>query len=99
TILVSDWSSDVCSSDLCRDLGTQALRGVAESMYIYHVLGESGATSLLEVTQPRGLTPLVGRKSEVTLLLERWQQAKAGQGQVVRSEERRVGKELCDVWS
>ena len=33
--------------------------------------------------QPRGLTPLVGRESEVTLLLERWEQVKAGQGQVV----------------
>ena len=31
----------------------------------------------------RGLTPLVGRESEVTLLLERWEQVKAGQGQVV----------------
>jgi len=29
------------------------------------------------------LTPLVGRGSEVTLLLERWTQAKNGQGQVV----------------
>jgi predicted ATPase len=29
------------------------------------------------------LTPLIGRESEVTLLLERWQQVKAGQGQVV----------------
>src|SRR5262249_37514806 len=49
----------------------------------YHVLGESGATSRLEVAQPRGLTPLVGRESEVTLLQERWAQAKRGQGQVV----------------
>ena len=31
----------------------------------------------------RGLTPLVGRESEVTLLLERWEQVKAGQGQVI----------------
>ncbi len=31
----------------------------------------------------RGLTPLVGREAEVTLLRERWEQAKAGQGQVV----------------
>ena len=31
----------------------------------------------------RGLTPLVGRESEVTLLLERWEQVKAGQGHVV----------------
>jgi class 3 adenylate cyclase/predicted ATPase/energy-coupling factor transporter ATP-binding protein EcfA2 len=67
----------------CQDLGAQVLRGVTESMHIYQVLSESGATSRLDVAQPRGLTPLVGRESEVTLLLERWEQAKAGQGQVV----------------
>jgi predicted ATPase len=67
----------------CQDLGAQALRGVTESMRVYHVLRESGATSRLDVAQPRGLTPLVGRESEVTLLQERWEQAKSGQGQVV----------------
>ena len=65
----------------CQDLGAQPLRGVAEPMRVYHVLRESGATSRLEVAQPRGLTPLVGRESEVTLLLERWEQAKARHGQ------------------
>src|SRR5262249_42470418 len=44
---------------------------------------DSGARGRLDVAQPRGLTPLVGRESEVTLLLERWAQAKSGQGQVV----------------
>ena len=67
----------------CQDLGAQALRGVTESMRVYHVLRESGATSRLDVAQPRGLTPLVGRESEVALLLERWEQVKAGHGQVV----------------
>src|SRR5215475_11470751 len=67
----------------CQDLGAQALRGVTESMRVYQVLSESGATSRLDIAQPRGLTPLVGRESEVTLLQERWEQAKAGQGQVV----------------
>src|SRR5262245_20705131 len=67
----------------CQDLGAQALRGVTESMHIYHVLGASGATSRLDVAQPRGLTPLVGRESEVTLLRERWAQVKAGHGQVI----------------
>jgi len=52
-------------------------------MRLYQVLGESGATSRLEVAQPRGLTPLVGREQEVGLLLERWKQAKAGHGQVI----------------
>src|SRR5215831_4270980 len=59
----------------CQDLGTQTLRGVTESMHIYQVLRESGATSRLDIAQPRGLTPLVERESEVTLLFERWEQA------------------------
>src|SRR5215468_7580486 len=67
----------------CQALGAQALRGVAEPIAVYRVLSESGATSRLDVAQPRGLTPLVGRESEVALLLERWEQAKSGQGQVV----------------
>src|SRR5262249_50441624 len=67
----------------CQDLGAQALRGVAEPLTVYRVLSESGATSRLEVAQPRGLTPLVGREQEVGLLLERWAQVKDGQGQVV----------------
>jgi predicted ATPase len=56
---------------------------VAEPVQVYRVLQESGARGRLDVVQPRGLTPLVGREQEVGLLLERWEQAKAGQGQVV----------------
>src|SRR5262249_25431724 len=58
----------------CQDLGARALRGITEPMHIYLVLSASGATSRLDVAQPRGLTPLVGRESEVALLLERWEQ-------------------------
>jgi len=77
----------------CQDLGAQALRGVAEPIAMYRVLSESGATSRLDVAQTRGLTPLVGRESEVTLLLERWEQAKARHGQVVLlSGEAGIGK-------
>jgi class 3 adenylate cyclase/predicted ATPase len=67
----------------CQDLGVQTLRGVAEPVHVYRVLQESGARGRLDVAVTRGLTPLVGRESEVTLLLERWAQAKSGQGQVV----------------
>jgi class 3 adenylate cyclase/predicted ATPase len=67
----------------CQDLGEQTLRGVAAPITVYQILRETGATSRLDVAQPRGLTPLVGREQEVGLLSERWEQAKAGQGQVV----------------
>ena len=64
-------------------LGEHLLRGVAQPLNIYRVLGESGIYSRLDVAQTRGLTPLVGRESEVTLLMERWAQVKDGQGHVV----------------
>jgi class 3 adenylate cyclase/predicted ATPase len=67
----------------CQDLGEQTLRGVAEPITVHQILCESGATSRLDVAQPRGLTPLVGREQEVGLLVERWEQVKAGHGQVV----------------
>ena len=77
----------------CQDLGAQTLRGVAEPVHVYRVLQASGATSRLDVAQPRGLTPLIGRESEVALLMERWEQAKAGYGQVMLlSGEAGIGK-------
>ena len=75
------------------DLGPHTLRGLAAPMQVYRVLGESGVQSRLEVASARGLTPLVGRDSEVTLLLERWEQVKDGAGQVVLlSGEAGIGK-------
>ena len=67
----------------CQDLGAQTLRGVAAPLQVYRVLQDSGARGRLDVAVTRGLTPLVGRESEVTLLLERWAQARSGQGQVI----------------
>src|SRR5215470_1784745 len=67
----------------CQELGEHTLRGVAEPVAVYRVLQESGARGRLDVAHARGLTPLVGREQEVGLLFERWEQAKAGQGQVI----------------
>src|SRR5262249_35034819 len=84
TLVISDASYRLVQGYFdCEALGEQTLRGVAEPIAVYRVLSESGATSRLDVAQPRGLTPLVGREQEVGLLLERWEQVKAGQGQVV----------------
>jgi len=74
-------------------LGEHDLRGVSQPIAIYRVLRESGAQSRLEVASTRGLTPLVGRESESTLLFERWGQAKDGNGQVILlSGEAGIGK-------
>lgn len=76
-----------------RDLGAQALKGVASPVQVYHVLQASGAQHRFEVARRRGLTPFVGRETEVTVLGERWQRARASMGQVVViSGEAGIGK-------
>ena len=57
------------------------------------MLRESAAQSRLDIAGPSGPTPLVGRESEVLLLLERWAHSQDGRGQVVLlSGEAGIGK-------
>jgi predicted ATPase len=67
----------------CRDLDPHTLKGIATPVPVYHVLGESGVQSRLDIGCPTGLTRLVGREQEIGLLLERWEQVKEGMGQVI----------------
>jgi class 3 adenylate cyclase/predicted ATPase len=75
------------------DLGAQSLKGFAEPVEVFCVQGETAARSRFEAVASRGLSPLVGREQEVALLLDRWDQAKGGEGQVVLlSGEAGIGK-------
>jgi class 3 adenylate cyclase/predicted ATPase len=67
----------------CDFMGAHLLKGATDPMPVYRVLRESGVESRLDIAAPGGLTPLVGRDAEVSRLLERWEQAKSGLGQVV----------------
>jgi class 3 adenylate cyclase/predicted ATPase len=66
-----------------QELGAQSLKGIMARVQVYCMLGESAAQSRLDIAGPSGLTPLVGRESEVLLLLERWAHSQDGRGQVV----------------
>src|SRR5262245_37120050 len=75
------------------ELGMHALKGVVAPVLVYRILVESTAQSRLDVGSVTGLTPLVGRDAEITLLLERWAQSREGMGQVVLlSGEAGIGK-------
>ena len=77
----------------CADLGLHPIKGLSAPVQVYQVRGESEVRSRLEVASRRGLTPLIGREHEVQLLLDRWEQAKTGAGQVVLlSGEPGIGK-------
>jgi class 3 adenylate cyclase len=75
------------------DLGTIQVKGFAEPIHVYQVLGVSAAESRFEALHAAGLTTLVARQEEMLLLLRRWEQAKSGSGQVVMiSGEPSIGK-------
>src|SRR5262249_6113102 len=67
----------------CQELGPQVLKGIANPLALYQVVRESAVQSRFEAAVQTGLTPLVGRAEELILLQRRWEQAKAGAGQVV----------------
>jgi len=67
----------------CEDKGLQTLKGIPQAVTVYRVLTPIDAPGRFEARTARQLTPLVGRASEVQLLLDRWNLAKDGEGQVV----------------
>jgi predicted ATPase len=75
------------------DLGSHTLAGVAEPMAVSRVRGLLATTSRDEEFVTAGVPVLVGREEESGLLRRRWEQSKAGLGQVVFiSGEAGIGK-------
>ena len=75
------------------DLGPQDLKGVTRPTRAYAALRESSQESRFEALHAGGLTALVGREEESELLLRRWAEANAGEGQIVLlSGEAGIGK-------
>src|SRR3546814_2481083 len=94
---ISDWSSDVCSSDL--------VEGVGEA---HHPLAPGDLAGQLQsgldgvgAGRPRELDLVLEAAGREHQLLEALEEVALGGGGHVRSEERRVGKEcvsLCRSW-
>jgi class 3 adenylate cyclase len=75
-----------------RDLGAVSLKGFADNVPAWQVLGAGVAESRFEALRAT-TTPLVGRDEEIDLLMRRWEQAKRGEGCVVLiSGEPGIGK-------
>jgi class 3 adenylate cyclase/predicted ATPase len=64
-------------------LGPTRLKGIARPVAVFRVVGERLADSRFEARRPGQLLPMVGRDQELALVLDRWQQAVAGEGQAV----------------
>jgi class 3 adenylate cyclase/predicted ATPase len=68
---------------VCADLGRVELKGKSMSLEAWRIIGESTAESRFEATRPKRLTRFVGRQEQLRRLLNFWQRAKRGAGQVV----------------
>jgi class 3 adenylate cyclase len=66
-----------------RILGKVPIKGFGDPVPVWQVTGASAVDSRFEALHGTNLTPLVGREPEIALLLERWERAKEGDGQVV----------------
>jgi class 3 adenylate cyclase/predicted ATPase len=78
---------------VCQDLGSITLKGVSRPIHAWRVMHPDETLSRFEAAHPADLTPLVGRREELELLMKRWNSAAAGQGQVVLlSGEPGIGK-------
>ena len=84
TVLISESTKRLVSAAFkLQDLGLQELKGVTEPQHVYRVLAAKNIASRFEAAHTGHLTPLVGRSSELRLLLDRWQKVKEGDGQVI----------------
>ena len=77
----------------CQSQGAHTLKGISRPVEIFQVISESTARTRLDVAAATGFTPLIGREKEWESLAALWEQAKAGNGQVVfLSGEAGIGK-------
>jgi hypothetical protein len=66
-----------------KSLGPIPVKGLAEAVEVYEATGVGPVRTRIQASTARGLTGFVGRGAELRLLRERFDQAQAGQGQVV----------------
>ncbi|MEM7251049.1 MAG: adenylate/guanylate cyclase domain-containing protein [Pseudomonadota bacterium] len=73
--------------------GHHRLKGFAEAVPIWRVLGSAASATRFAATRSPDTTALVGREAELLVLTERWGRARAHEGQVVLlSGEPGIGK-------
>ncbi len=84
TLLVSESTQRLASVAFeFQDLGLRELKGVSKPLRVYSVVSTKHSSTRFEAAHANSLAPLVGRSTELSLLLDRWQKSKEGDGQVV----------------
>jgi class 3 adenylate cyclase/tetratricopeptide (TPR) repeat protein len=94
SIVIGDSTRDLAGAAFeYEDLGLQTLKGISEPTPAWRVIGERAMEIRFDARSKGRLTSFIGRGQEVELLLERWERALLGEGQVVLlSGEAGIGK-------
>ena len=84
TVVITDAAHRLVSGlFVVEDRGAQALKGIEQPVQLYRVVQPSGVRGRLgAAAAARGLTPFVGREDELRPLMNRWEHALDGEGQV-----------------
>lgn len=93
TVVISEATHNLVRGRFQLDaLPPQTVKGLSEPVLAYRATAVIEATRF-EAATAKGLFPFVGRQTELRLLLDRWNQARSGEGQVVLlSGEPGIGK-------
>jgi len=94
TILVSEATRRLLGKTFeLKALGPQTLKGFNAPVATWLIVGEHENVSRFEASRSGVLTPFIGREQEIALLVERWQRAIGGEGQIaLLSGEAGIGK-------
>jgi class 3 adenylate cyclase/tetratricopeptide (TPR) repeat protein len=66
-----------------RSLGTVQVKGVSRAVDAYELIGATSARTRLQAGAARGLTPLVGRRTEIEVFKKLVEETAAGKGQIL----------------
>lgn len=81
TVLISESTHRLTDGHFeFRNLGPVALKGWAEPIPAWQVLGTTEVESRFEAQHKTRLAPPIGRDEEIEMLLRRWQHARRGEG-------------------
>ena len=84
TILVSEATQNLLGGLFeLEHTGQHELKGFARPVPAWRVVGEATVESRFAAIRTGGNLPLIGRAHEMGLMLERWQLARQGEGQIV----------------
>jgi class 3 adenylate cyclase len=94
TIMISQSTRQLLGNKFeLKALGPQTLKGFNAPVAAWLILSERENVSRFEASRSGALTPFIGREQEIAVLVERWDRAAKGEGQVaLLSGEAGIGK-------